>query len=291
MNNKEFDWEMKMKTSPATRPPESSLVLRQKIVAALENPKKKLTWPISLKVGLSLLLIGIVILFTVNATSPLFKEGLASLTKTKYLMLPGTNDIPLFPGLQKQKETDPYEHYIIRNATLEELLQFYKEKLPLLGWTLEDEGNSTGTGEKGESIIAKVSIWFNESKQRWLRVSLYEHQDGLRSVLLEDHFYIAQAVKVMTSEIAEKEAPQPVKDWLHQQLQKVNSLNAVFNYAGRSYALIRASSEHSTVSFQRVEFDGKNAVVYYQADSQGSSVGKQNYLLIKFNLIYDVELK
>lgn len=179
------------------------MALRNRIRVEVEKPKNKiLNFPV--KVFVTMVFLGIFVIAAYTAL-PYFKEMNMRLTQSKLQMLPGTKDIPLFPGLQP--ESPPSNRYLIPKNTVDEVHRFYKDNLPSFGWTMQEEGEGTGNGAEG-SIKGKASFWFNEAKLSWLRVNLYEYQDGRRQLYLEDDY--RNSDKLMTNWQASPEFDYPV---------------------------------------------------------------------------------
>jgi hypothetical protein len=184
MKQIEVDWELILKKPPVNRPLDSSRNLKDRIFVEIERAPKSniLQFPSKLFLGFVACFAVFFICYTIF---PQVKEKVQGLQTTKLQMLPGTNDIPLYPGLQPEPTASG--RYLIPKNTVDEVHKFYKEKLPSFGWTFDSEGEGTGNGPDGP-IKGKVSIWYNPSQQSWLRVNLYEHPNGQREVFLENHF-------------------------------------------------------------------------------------------------------
>lgn len=279
MRQYDNEWELKLKSSPVNRK-SSAVDLNRSIDQILikHRNNKRLRFTLTGIVAILSLLTG-VFAFQMFVLSP------GQIYRDETSMLPGTQDIPLYKGLRRESDSTE-SSYVATNTSLEDIHTFYKEMLPQFGWTIDGENSGNNAG-----IPWQVSVWFNESKQRWLRVSLYKSENQHYRVVLEDNFPIAQAVKVMKPEEVDKEAPKELKDWVLSQLQDPNWRNSVFHLSGKTYALIKTSSSNlDSVSYESAKFHDKSVTLFYKTfDNHGPTPDVTDYLLIQFNLNYDVE--
>src|SRR5258708_3902225 len=101
MKQTEVDWELKLKMPPINRPLDSSRNLQDRIFVEIEHVPKSniLQFPFKLILGF---VACFAVFFICYTNFPQVKEIVQGLQTTKLQMLPGTNDIPLYPGLQPE---------------------------------------------------------------------------------------------------------------------------------------------------------------------------------------------